>query len=182
MLPQIKIIASRIKELRTILEISEADIAEKLGIPLEQYLMYESGAEEIPISALYNTAEILGVDATVLLSGDAPRMLDYTVVRRGQGMTVERYEGYRFSSLAYNYIGRVMEPMIVSLLPGDKKPELVSHEGQEFNIVLSGKVAVTIGARVHILEKGDSIYFNPSIPHGQSAVDEPADFLTVITL
>lgn len=46
--------------------------------------------------------------------------------------------------------------------------------------MLSGKVRVTIDAREHILNAGDSIYFNPRLPHGQSAVDGPATFLTVI--
>ena len=59
------------------------------------------------------------------------------LVRAGGGIDVERYAGYRFSSLAYNFIEREMEPMIVTLAPSEK-PALVSHEGQEFNYVLQG--------------------------------------------
>ena len=64
--------------------------------------------------------------------------------------------------------------------PKDDKPELVSHGGQEFNYVLSGKVAVVLGAKTILLNEGDSVYFDPRIRHGQYAVDGEARFLTVI--
>ena len=180
MLDEIKMIADRVRELRDILEIEVSEMAEKIGVSVEQYLQYENAEDDIPVGKLYLMASEFGVDPTVLLSGQMPRMEDYTVVRGGNGVTVERYAGYRFTSLAFNFKNRDMEPMIVSLLPTDEQPELVTHEGQEFNYVLEGKVAVTIGKKTHILEAGDSVYFNPALPHGQHAVDAPAKFLTVI--
>lgn len=170
----------RIRELREILEISVEDMAKDLSISVEKYLMYENGEIDIPISALYEIAAKLGTDFTVLLTGESPRMNTQTVVRKGNGVKVERYEGYSFISLASNYIGRVMEPMLVTIEPTDKEPAPVMHGGQEFNYVLSGKVKVTVGKREHILEEGDSIYFDPRVPHGQAAIDGTATFLTVI--
>lgn len=172
-------IPERIKELREILDISAETVASALGITVGEYLMYESGERDIPISALYKIADVLSTDFTVLLTGDAPRMNTLTVVRKGKGVRVDRYEGYTFSALAFNYIGRNMEPMLVTLFPGTPAP-LVSHGGQEFNYVIKGKVKVTVGGREQILSEGDSIYFDPREPHGQAAVDEEASFLTVI--
>ena len=180
MIDEIKMIADRVRELRDILEISVEDMAEKIGVSVEQYLMYENAEDDIPVGKLYLMASEMGVDPTVLLAGQTPRMEEYTVIRGGKGVTVERYAGYRFTSLAFNFKNRDMEPMIVSLLPSDEMPELVTHAGQEFNYVLEGKVAVTIGKKTHILEAGDSVYFNPALPHGQHAVEAPAKFLTVI--
>ena len=95
-------------------------------------------------------------------------------------ISVERYAGYRFSSLAYNFKSREMEPMIVTMTEKDGKPDLVSHEGQEFNYVISGTIGVTINGREFILNEGDSIYFNPVLPHGQRAIGGEGRFLTVI--
>jgi len=173
-------IPARIKELREILEISVEEMAKDLSISEEKYLSYENGQVDIPISALYEIAAKLGTDFTVLLTGESPRMNTQTVVRKGNGVKVERYEGYSFVSLASNYIGRIMEPMLVTIEPTDKEPAPVMHGGQEFNYVVSGKVKVTVGNREHILEEGDSIYFDPRVPHGQSAIDGTASFLTVI--
>ena len=61
------------------------------------------------------------------------------------------------------------------------KADLVSHKGEEFNLVLEGTVVVTFGDQDIVLEKGDSIYFNPTYPHGQRCGgDTPATFLTMI--
>ena len=181
MLPQIEQIAARIKELREIMEITARQIADDISVPVELYMEYENGETDIPVGKLYLMANSLGVDPTVLLMGDDPRMADYTIVRQGKGIDIERYAGYKFTSLAYNYKGRDMEPMIVTLDPTEKAPDLVTHEGQEFNYVLEGTIAVTIRDREFILKTNDCIYFNPTLPHGQRAVGEkPAKFLTVI--
>lgn len=181
MLPQVEQIAERVKELREIMEVDPQKIADDISVPLELYYEYENGKTDIPVGKLYLIANSLDIDPTVLLIGDDPRMNDYTIVRQGKGIDVERFKGYKFTSLAYNYKNRDMEPMIVTLAPNDKKPELVTHEGQEFNYVLEGSIAVTIRDREFVLKTNDCIYFNPTLPHGQRAVgDKPARFLTVI--
>lgn len=181
MLPQVEQIAERVKELREIMEVDPQKIADDISVPLELYYEYENGKTDIPVGKLYLIASSLDVDPTVLLIGDDPRMNDYTIVRQGKGIDVERFKGYKFTSLAYNYKNRDMEPMIVTLDPNNKKPDLVTHEGQEFNYVLEGSIAVTIRDREFILKTNDCIYFNPTLPHGQRAVgDKPARFLTVI--
>lgn len=177
---ELREIPLRIRELREILDISSPEMAGRLAIEPEIYAQYESGQRDIPISTLYDVAGILGIDFTELITGESPKMDIYTVTRKGEGAAVERYPGYSYLSLAYNFIGRELEPLLVTLSPDDTPAPLVSHGGQEFNFVVEGRVKVTIGAREHILCAGDSIYFNPRVPHGQSAIDGPATFLTVI--
>ena len=173
-------ISGRIKELREILEISAMDMARDIVIPLETYLKYESGELDIPISVLYKIAAQLGVDATVLLTGEDPRMDTASVCRRGKGVQIERYPGYEFSPLAYNFKGRTIEPLMVYLDPSKDAAAAVTHSGQEFNFVVEGKVKITIGQREYILEAEDSIYFDAGLPHGQAAVGGPARFITII--
>jgi transcriptional regulator with XRE-family HTH domain len=173
-------IPGRIKELREILEISAIDMAGDIEISLETYLKYESGELDIPISALYNISARLGVDATVLLTGEGPRMDTVSVCRKGKGVQVERYPGYEYSSLAYNFKDRTIEPLLVYLDNAKPAAAPVTHGGQEFNYIVEGKVKVTVGRREHVLEAGDSVYFDASLPHAQSAVDGPAQFITII--
>jgi len=177
---QVEEIPRRIQELREILELSARDVADKLSISIEEYHALEGGRVDIPISTLYELAAVFGVDFTVLLTGDAPKMNTYTVVRAGTGVKVERYEGYSYDDLAFNFIGREMEPMVVTLRADDGHKALVAHPGQEFNYCLEGQVQVTIGSRELVLAPGDSVYFNSALPHGQTALSERAKFLTVI--
>ena len=74
-----------------------------------------------------------------------------------------------------------MQPLEVVLDPSDEPAKLVTHTGQEFNLVLEGTVIVEFDDKEFALNPGDSIYFNPQHPHGQRCgSDVPAKFVTVI--
>jgi transcriptional regulator with XRE-family HTH domain len=177
-------IPGRIKEFREIMEISAIDMARDIGISLETYEKYESGALDIPISVLYKIANRLGTDTTVILTGDGPRMETASVCRAGKGIQVERYPGYEYSSLAYNFKGRTMEPLLVALDTSKAPAPMVSHSGQEFNYVVLGRVRITVGNRDYDLTAGDSIYFDARLPHAQCALENgggsSAQFITII--
>lgn len=175
-------VASRLEGLRDALELSPEEVAEACGIDTATYLNYESGDYDIPISFIQNLASKLGVQVSEVLFGTSPRMSVYYVTRRGQGARVERAEAYSYESLAEGFTDRIMHPFKVTLLPGDNdtaKPN--SHEGQEFNYVLSGKEELHIGAKTIVLNPGDSITFNALLPHYMQALnDEPLVFLALI--
>lgn len=177
-----KDIAARVKEMRRICEYSTQQMADFLTIPLSEYEGYESGEHDISISALYEISKILKIDLTDLLTGKSPNLNEFCVVRNGQGVEIERFAGYKFKSLASSFKNRKIEPLLVTIDPNDKnKISLVTHPGQEYNMVLEGQVRVIIGENIVDLTKGDSIYFDPTIPHGQIAMgDTSATFLTVI--
>lgn len=178
---QVEQIANRIRELREVLEMSEEEIAAQLGVCVEDYHRYENAESDIPVGVLYGIAAVTQVDPTLLLTGLPPKMRSYALVKKGSGVEVERYKGYRFCSLATNFIDREMEPMIVHLEPSGAEPhEWFCHSGQEFNYVISGRVMVRLGEHELILEEGDSLYFDPRMSHTQIALDGPATFLTVI--
>lgn len=180
---QIQEIASRIKELREICDLTVEDISKELNIPVSTYLAYENAEVDYPISVMYEIASILNVDLTEILTGTSPKLANCSLVRKGEGIAVDRYEGYNFESIAYKFIGRKVEPMIVTVGPETEfdPPKTVRHKGQEFNYVLEGTVKVRFGDKDYILEEGDCFYFDPTIDHAQSAVGgKAAKFLTVI--
>lgn len=173
-------ICKRLAELRTFSDFTTAQMAETLGIDEAQYIAYENGTDEIPINLIYKYAATLGTEASYVLYGTMPESDIVNVVYDGKGVSVKRYEGYSFTSLAMDFKHRTMNPMLVTIYPADS-PELVVHGGQEFNFVLEGELRVIVDNKEYFLRAGDSIYFNPSLPHAQLAMnDKPAKFLTVI--
>lgn len=178
----IKQIADRICEAREVSEITPDSLARRLNLPVDTYLKYENAEEGIPISTLYEIAGILGVEMTQLLTGSTPRLHNYSFTKAGEAPNIERFKGYRFQSPAYNFANKLFEPLLVTIDPEEnKKMTLVAHSGQEFNYVLEGKIRIILGGTEIIMSQGDSIYFDPTIPHGQTAVDDkPGKFLTVI--
>lgn len=178
--PELKEIAHRMREMREVLSLQESDIAAQAGLSEEAYKKYEAGEQPIPISAIYAVAKAMEIDPTLLMTGEAPKNSRYTVTRNGKGVSVERYKEYSFSALAYNFKGRFMDPMIVELLPQENPPTMVTHTGQEFNYVLEGEMIVIYDGKELYLKAGDSIYFDPSAPHGQMTKASYAKFLTII--
>ena len=182
MTEEAKELAQRLKELRESCGVAISDLAEQLGIPVETYVAYEDSGVDIPISVLYKVVNIFDVDLTELLTGNSPKLDTYCVVRDGEGLSVDRYPGYKFKSVAFNFLKRKMEPLIVDVEHEEDNAHanLVTHSGQEFNYIIEGAVKLTLGKKELILNAGDSCYFDPMIPHGQKAAGSRARFLTVI--
>ena len=178
---QYQMISERIRELREIFDLTEEEMANDTGVDVSTYKEYEASGKNIPISVLYHIAQKFGVDLSEILTGEPARISTMQVCRRGKGQTIDRYPGYMFESLAPRFKGKVMEPLLVTLIPGEPVAALVTHGGQEFNLVLEGEVVITYDDKEYVLSEGDAAYFDPTHPHGQKAIGrDKARFLTVI--
>lgn len=178
---QIKQIAQRLKGLREALNISSAEMAVAAKISQEEYLAYESGEKDIPVSLLHNISGSFDVEMTALLFGEEPRMRSYYLTRAEKGVAIERTKAYRYQSLAAGFAGRNADPFVVLVEPSDEPLFLNTHAGQEFNYVLEGRMLLQINGKDLVLEQGDSIYFNAELKHGMKALDDKkVRFLAVI--
>lgn len=177
-----KDIAPRLRGLRDALDMTVEDMARQTGVTPDQVAVYEAGETEIPVGFLMKVAQACHVDLTVLISGVEPHLTGYSLVRRGEGLSVERRKDYDYKSLAYRFSGRKMEPFLITVPP--KEPadmNLVSHSGQEFIHVMEGRLELRLGDDVLALEPGDSLYFDSQTPHALRGLDgRHAVFLDVI--
>ncbi len=168
-------IADRIRELRTILGISEEEMAEKLGMRVDDYQAYEAGEEELNFAFLYTCARVLNVDVTELIEGVTPRLSSYLLTRSGEGRRVEQAHGMTYYNLAYKFRNRIADPLYVQSVFSEaaqlRPIEVTTHDGQECDIVISGYLKVQLGSHTEILGPGDSIYFDSSTPHGMIATN-----------
>ena len=154
---QIQQIAERLAGLRDALEITPEEMAKVCNLTTEQYLLLESGTVDISVSVLHQISQAYGVELTTLM--------------------------YKYQSLAAGFVGRKADPFLVTVhpKPEDEPMYLNSHPGQEYNMVLKGRLLLQINNKDLILEEGDSIYFNSELPHGMKALDgEKVSFLAVI--
>ena len=176
-------IGQRLRGLREVLEIPVEEIAELCGISLEHYQKIEEGEADPGVYRLSKIAKRYGIDLNVLLFGEEPRMSAYFITRKGQGLSVNRRKDYKYQSLGSGFRGRKADPFLVTVdpLPDNESHHKNHHEGQEFDMVMSGKLEITIGEKVLILNPGDSIYFNSNEDHCMRAIgEEPCQFLCVV--
>jgi len=180
---QIQLIATRIKELRGIADLSAESFAKELQIETELYNRYESGNTDIPVGFLIKVAHRFKLELSSLLRGDEPKLHIYSVVRKGKGLNVERRKQYKYESLASNFIQKKAEPFVVTAKydPTNSPLEFNSHFGQEFNFVLEGTLMIIVNGHEVVLNEGDSIYFDSAYEHAMKAMNsQSAKFLAVI--
>lgn len=173
---QLKQIGQRLKGLRDVLDLTAEEVAETIGIDVEKYLKIEEGESDITISKLMTIAHKYGVSTEELIFAEAPHMKSYCVVRKGQGMSIERTKAYKYQSLVGGFVNHKADVFIVTVepKPGVHTIYKNSHPGQEFNLVLEGSMELYIGGKTMVLEEGDSIYFDSSKPHGMLAKGDKA--------
>lgn len=180
---QIKLIAERLRGLRDVLELTTEAMAAECGIPVNELQQAESGEYDISVSMLQKVARQYGVALDALMFGEEPKMNTYFLTRAGKGVSIERTRAYRYQALAAGFKQRTADPFIVTVEP---KPEnepmhYNSHRGQEFNLVLEGRMLLSIGGKELTLNQGDSIYFDSGLPHGMKALDgRLVKFLAII--
>ena len=172
---QIRQIAERLRGLRDVLELTADDIARDCDISAEEYRLAETGEFDISVSMLQKIARHYGISLDALMFGQEPKMSSYFLTRAGKGTSIERTKAYKYQSLAAGFIVTV-EPK-----PDSEPIHYNSHAGQEFNLVLEGRMMVSIDGKDLILNEGDSLYFNSKLPHGMKALDgKTVKFLAVI--
>ena len=181
----LQLIAERIKGLRDMLEITSADISSHLNITEEEYLSFETGEKDFGFTFLYSVANHLGVDITELLTGVIPKLTTFSVIRKDEGLPIERRSGFNYLHLAYPFKNKLSEPFIVN---AKYDPELLrqpialsNHEGQEFDYVLEGSLKFHINGHDVVLNEGDAVYYDSGNPHGMIAIDgHDCKFIAVV--
>ena len=172
---QLAEVAERIRTMREIIGLSEEEMAQRTGVTLEEYRGFESGEHDFSFTFIFKCAERFGIDPTDLIKGTSPRLSTYTVTRRGEGLPITRRQGFKYLNLAPLFKGKTAEPFFVTMPYNEAEQKvaikLSTHQGQEMDIVIKGKMRVQIGSHIEELGEGDSIYYNSGTPHGMIAVD-----------
>ena len=179
---QIQWVALRIQELREMLALTPEQVAERAGITPEEYKEYETGRVDFSFIHLFNIAEVLGVDISDLLTGESPKLKGYVLTRKGQGLAFDRRKQYHYQHLAHNFKDKKAEPFIVRV--EKDAPDVVkqahAHDGQEFDYILEGILRLVLGGNELILQPGDSIYYDSSLPHVMYAPEGDCRFIAVV--
>ncbi len=166
--------AHRIRELREISGISVEEMAQRTGVTVEEYIACESGSRNMSIAFLYRCVLIFGVDMGDLLEGRSPKLRSYALTRKGEGQRIEEAHHMVGYNLAADFRNRIALPLYMEIKyrqGAEQEPiELVTHEGQECDIVIRGSMKIQIGGKTEILHAGDTIYYDSGTPHGMIAV------------
>ncbi len=180
-------VGQRIKDLRIARGLSSEDVARKSGIPEETIASIERHLVSPPLGNLVSLAKVFEVSVGDFFGeqGDS----SFCIVRSGDRKTVSRFNssdgnssGYTYEALGQQKKKKQMEPFLVTLTPKEvRQVEPNQHIGEEFIFVLEGKVEVRLLEHTDILNPGDSIYYDSTMPHIVACHgNQPATILAVI--
>ena len=182
---KIREMAGRIRELREVSGFTVEETARRIGVSVEEYIQCESGNRNLSIAFLYRCALSFGVDFADLIEGHSPKLRSYDLTRKGEGQRIEEAHHMVGYNLAADFRNRIALPLYMEMNYREgaeyQDIELVTHEGQECDIVIRGHMKIQIGGHTEILHPGDTIYYDSSVPHGMVAVEgEDCAFYAIV--
>ena len=180
-------VGEKVRELRESKGLSLQDLANRTGYSSALLSQVENHFISPPLGGLIKIAKALEVKVGTFF-GDEPRE-SYAIVRKDERKHVSRFAskegvsyGYSYESLGFDKKDRQMEPFLVTLEPATVKSEkLSSHDGEEFIFVLEGEMEAILGDHKDVLQPGDCIYYDSTIPHKvQCHREAPTKILAVL--
>lgn len=180
-------VGGRIKDLRIARGLSVEEVAKRSGISEETIASIERHLVSPPLGNLVSLAKVFEVSVGEFFGekGDS----SFCIVRAGDRKPVSRFNssdgktsGYSYEALGQQKKKKQMEPFLVTLTPLEvRQVEPNQHIGEEFLFVLEGEVEVKLLDHTDILNPGDSIYYDSTMPHIVACHgDQPATILAVI--
>ena len=184
-----QIVGEKIKSIRETKQISVSELAERTGLAEEQINRIESNVDIPSLAPLIKIARALGVRLGTFLDDQdevgavicrKEESAKSTISFSNNSMNARTHMHYQ--SLSKSKADRHMEPFIIDIeATNETNYEVSSHEGEEFIFVMEGKVEIAYGKKNHVIEAGDSIYYDSIVPHHVHGLEgQAAKILAVV--
>lgn len=156
-------LGKRIQALRQKRGLTSRELAARVQVTSGLISQIEHGKTSPSLDSLRRIATALGVPVTYLLIEDdfGPH-----VVRKAERHVVHLEDGGLRASFLTPLPQQHLELVLLELPPGKVAwAKSRSHEGQECRLVLKGTIRAYYGDKTYLLEEGDSILWDGTVPH-----------------
>jgi transcriptional regulator with XRE-family HTH domain len=174
-------LGTALKEVRLARGYSLSQVAAATGISKSLLSLIENNRNDVTLRRLHLLAEHYGTHVADLLPAMSPP--DPVVTRRTERRLLHSgKEGMDLHVLVPD-TNRKMMPIVAVIAPGGGSAEYWSHEGEEFMVVLDGRVLLEVeGSTPVVLDRGDSAYYESTRRHRWSNLgDSVARIFSVAT-
>ncbi|WP_269858052.1 helix-turn-helix domain-containing protein [Streptomyces sp. RPT161] len=176
--PEISGLGVRLREWRRRGGLTLEAAAARVGLSPAYLSRLETESRQPSLPVLLGLSRVYGTTVAELLGEQA--VAHDPVIRAG------RLEPGRAGGWSYRRAGRpdrAMQALKVHIPPAVQDAVVRVHPGEEWLYVTSGRLRLTLGETVHVLDPGDSAHFDSLTPHRLAAASaEGVDLLFVHTL
>ncbi len=157
-------VGETLRQIRQGRGLSLNDVAEGTAISPSFLSLVENGRSDITIGRLTRLVEFFEISITDILP--SPEAAEPDIVRGAERRLIHSpAEGIDVYMLGVDS-RRTMMPMLLVFEPGAKLAEYGRHPGEEFLLVVEGRLELTLmGSRPRVLETGDSAYYQGDRMH-----------------
>jgi transcriptional regulator with XRE-family HTH domain len=180
-------IGEKLRGLRLKKKMGLVELGRHTGLSAALLSKVERGKLYPTLPTLLRMALVFSVGLEYFFADDQKRHV-VGIVRRGERKRFpERPDGrdisFYFESLDFAAVERKLSAYYAEfqpLQPG--KARTHHHGGVEFLSLLRGKLELNIGTTTYVLDAGDSIYFDSSLPHSYRRVSQKPCSAIVVTV
>jgi transcriptional regulator with XRE-family HTH domain len=156
-------LGKKIEDLRRKRELTSRELAANVQVTSSLISQIEHDKTSPSLDTLRRIARALGVPLTYLLLEDD---LEPQVVRKRERHVIHLEDSQLRASFLSPLPPQKLELVLLELPAGKVAwTKSRSHEGQECRLVLKGTILAHYGEKTYLLEEGDSILWNGTVPH-----------------
>jgi transcriptional regulator with XRE-family HTH domain len=173
----------RLQSIRKLKGLSQRELAKRAGVTNSTISMIEKNSVSPSISSLKKVLAGIPMSLVEFFSLEVEQDNHTQVVYKASEL-VDLSSG----AVTMKLVGKAHPSRAIAFLdetypPGsDTGDEMLTHEGEESGLLVDGRLELTVGSEIYILESGDSYYFESSKPHRfRNPFAEPARLISATT-
>lgn len=161
-------ISKKIKATRTSKMLKLTEVAEKAKISKGLLSRIENGRVIPSLPVLLQIIKTLEVDYATFFDGiDNDLNSGYLLIRKENYERIEKEDaiGFQYFSILSESAGNVSLDFNILELSPNAQREKVTTQGYTYLFLISGSIEYILNDEVLVMNEGDSLFFNATIPH-----------------
>lgn len=162
-MPQEFSLGSRLRSLRKERHLTQKELATRAGISVNAVSLIERDEISPSVATLQSLATALAVKMSYFFDEDVHTVVVH--LKAGQRPAISG-QGISIQSVGRRLPHQQFEPFFITLAPyAESGKDNVIHTGNEFLYCLQGTVEYNVNGQTYLLEEGDILLFEASLPH-----------------
>ena len=155
-------IGERIRNLRELSNLTQEELADRANLTKGFISQIERDLTSISLDSLIQILEAMDENISDFFRETSEEKIVY---REKDRVAIEKEKIEKFELLIPGSTNRRLEPILLTLRKGQTTPKERPHEGEEFGLVLQGRINLRFGKEVQKLKRGECFYFSSEKEH-----------------
>jgi transcriptional regulator with XRE-family HTH domain len=173
-------LGEKLRQLRSERNISQRKLAQIANLSPNSISLIERDETSPSVATLQSLATALNIRMSYFFEEESPTSVLH--IKSGTRPKIES-EGVTIEGMGKTLAYQELEPFSITLEPlaGSGGERQVVHTGHEFVYCLQGKIEYVIDGKTYIMERGDILIFEATLPHlWRNPFENEAKFILVL--